>query len=547
MKAFISEMKAQIVGDGAFVSVDAITHLAVDDPRLRCLDLVNSPTLESLDLSACQSPAHLTVRGCPNLSYVRLPAGGEGACIHWDFGTGGVSVHIEGSIALFDCCHDDGRTAKADPLGEPYVDGVVRTGIMNAAQSQEFREHAELLVSFETGLVDPHALQQCHPQLRALHLLGSVLPQTIDLHGPNLEFVAIADSRDLTRIIASVSVARLSLLRCSLVSHIVNSGDWLRVEGGRAPELKLEGAWNHAHFVRTASKLVSGPIEDVTAHGCPHIRPELVSLANASNPLAFLPNEDCIRDPQWRSLIIGWIERTTNRATILPALKLTGVLIETGFAPEAGWQLRCKLAHNTARKAFKARCQELWSWDTPEDLAFETYTEDLTLWLRCRSAPGVPDFDAKLQTARGAMQIATLVRQARSTDRLAQRLCLEAAYQAMEHIGSRDTCEATDGQITIAIKRTIETLVPARALPEAPAVLARLPRFIRTVAADDLCLEALSALAALGLSAANVELVRRSRELAAEKADLAARFHAAAFAPRKADILTHIAPEVFHA
>lgn len=546
MKACISELKAQIVGDGAFISVDAITHLAVDDPRLRCLDLVNSPTLETLDLSGCPAPAHLTVRGCPNLSYVRLPARGEGACIHWDFGTGGVSVHIEGSIALFDCCHDDGRTAKADATGAPYMGAIVRTAMVGDAQGQP-REQVELVVSFETGPVDPVVLQQRHPQLRALHLLGSVLPQTIDLHGPNLEFVAIADSRDLTRLVASVSLARLALLRCSRVSHIVNSGDWLRVEGGRAPELKLEGAWNHAHFVRTTSKLVSGPIEDVTAHGCPHIRPELVSLANASNPLAFLPNEDCIRDPQWRSLIIGWIERTTNRATILPALKLTGVLIETGLAREAGWQLRCKLAQNTARKAFKARCQELWSWDTPEDLAFETYTEDLALWLRCRSAPDVPEFDAKLRTARGAMQIATLVRQARSTDRLAQRLCLEAAGQAMEHVGSRDTCEATDGQITIAIKRTIETLVPARALPEAPAVLARLPRFIRTVAPDDLCLEALSGLAALGLSAANVELVRRARELATENADLAAKFHAAAFAPRKADILIHIAPEVFHA
>lgn len=541
-----SAIDVRAVGDGAFVRAGHISDLVIDEADLRCIDLVHGPNLRSVDLRACRQPVHLTVSGCPNLERVWLPSSGEGACVHWDFGEGGKTVTIEGSIELFDCSFGNKRSAHAQASKLPYSSARIYLGEIAEELLRACCE-AELVISSATTAVDAGELQKLNPKVRALHLIGGDLPSTCELFAPNLECVTIVDSRELDELVASTSVERLTLVRCSRVSRIVNVGHLLRVEGCRTPELKLEGAWNRAHFVQTTSRLVSGPIEEISSHGCPHIHPEIVSLANASNPLAFLPSEDCIHDPKWRALLIGWISRTTSRATILPALKLISALIESGLPPDAGWELRSKLAANTARKAFKARCQDSWSWDATEDLAFETYTEDLSLWLRCRDASGASDHREKLCSARGAMQISALVRQARSSDGEARDHCLQAALHAIERIRSRGNFEGTDGQITVAIKRIVEALVPARAQPQARAILVSLPRFVAIIASDVVSLEVLSKLAALGLRSANVELIRRARSLAAEQSDLAAHFHAAAFAPRVSTILADVSPEVSHA
>lgn len=95
---------------GVALCLPEAVSAVLDTPGLHCVDLLDCPQLESVDLTALGNGVHLTVRGCPRLTVVRL-AGHARAHVHVDAGTAPPrALSVRGSVVQFDACWGrDGR------------------------------------------------------------------------------------------------------------------------------------------------------------------------------------------------------------------------------------------------------------------------------------------------------------------------------------------------------------------------------------------------------------------------------------------------------
>lgn len=106
---------------GAFLIGHPAETLTLCDAGLRCLDLVDCAALTSLNLTACRSDLHLTVRGCPNLKTVHVPSrGSAGATIHWDFDESMPEVWLQGRVLSLDACWAGGQFARSSPRARTF-------------------------------------------------------------------------------------------------------------------------------------------------------------------------------------------------------------------------------------------------------------------------------------------------------------------------------------------------------------------------------------------------------------------------------------------
>lgn len=543
MELVIATAEHPAFDDGLLIAGSQVPQIVVQNKHVRCVDLIGNPQVELIDLRACTTPIHLTVRGSARVHTVLLPQTGVPAVIHWDFGTGAEPLSIHGLLGQFDSCQDDGRTTRILSGPKPFRTAlVVPDGALKVPTAD-----AELFVCLSCNLPDAKAPFREIRSLRAAVLNGVDLPEDVEILAEQLQSLTIVAAAKLTTLTLSAPVEVLDIAACPKIAAIIASGTRLRVEGGLADEIRVQGAWATGQFSNTTSRLGLSLIDHLMAFGCRYIQPNRLPLENATNPIGVLPHPDCLFDPKWRALLIGFVHQTSNSTSILPALKLLDLLMHTGLSAEETWVARNRLYANLARPKAGALGEFPWLWATPSDLASEVYEADLVLWIRCRPrSESAKAFDLPRQTFRRTLQIAAVLRMARKLNGTDRAELVAVASASVEGIANRRTAisgqEESAEQMGQSIARIVEALVLLRDDPAVQTTLGQLPALIIRLMPSVSQLAPLSALALLGLLKAKVALLERARSLARNETALAAQFHAAALLPPKTNLLSNIQP-----
>lgn len=532
------------LAEGVFIIGRLERRIVCQDKTLRCVDLIDNPELEEIDLKACKTPLHLTVRGCPKLARVFLPEAGAPAVIHWDFGAGSDPVVIHGMLGQFDSCQDDTTTTRVVSEAAPFTCTLL---LPEAADRPNFSHEidAELFICLSENLPDGLALFGPDSSLRLAVLNGVDLPTDVVIGANRLHSLTLVGATKITSVSVAVPLGLLEIESCPKITRIAASGGRLRVAGGHADEIRVEGAWASGQFTDTSSRLGLSLIDHLSATGCRHIQPDHLMLENATHPLGVLPDPDCLHDPKWRSLLLGFVHHTSNSTSILPALKLLSLLMQSGLTAEETWIARNRLYANLGRSASAMRGEFPWIWQTPRDLAAEVYEVDLALWMDClEQSPSARSFNLREQALRRTIQMASMLRVARRKEGLVQAELVTTVKASIEGIVIGRTWingnEESATQMSQSIARMVEALVLLREHEAARTALGHLPDLILRLMHPASQLAPLSALASLGLVQAKVELMARSRSLARSNAGLAAQFHAAALQPAKTQLLSQI-------
>ena len=285
-------------------------------------------------------------------------------------------------------------------------------------------------------------------------------------------------------------------------------------------------------------------VKHLAADRCRHIRPDHLSLENATNPLAVLPDPDCIWDPKWRGLMLDFVMHTANSASILPALKLARALYDTGLPAVDAWHARTCLYANLGQAKPARRDAIDWVWHTPRDLAAEVYEADLVLGLACWGGDIAEHLGLMQKNMDRTIQMAAVLRLARGATLEMRDLLLAAVRKSVDAIIIGATWingnEERPQQMAQSMALMLEALVMLRSHGDAMAILARLPDLVTRLMRPVNQLAPLVALAALGLPQARTALMSRARAEAEDDPALAAQFHAAALQPAKAALLSHI-------
>jgi hypothetical protein len=528
--------------DGIFVMQNAARHLRADDSRLRCIDLIDNPHLETLDLSACATPVHLTVRGCPKLATVLLPEAPEGAVLHWEFGEADSPVQVVGDLASFDSCQPNGHTCQIKTDGAMYARSLfVPPGATPTAPTDE----TALFVLLGAPEDPAPPVPIVTPALRAVHLHGLPEAVDLDLNGPALTQAQIVNLPTLEHLKAGPEMSALSVTRCPALRTITSSGSVLRIHRSGGGELDLTGVWDHAHFVGVNAHLKSGLIGSTQAHNCRHIFSDAASLTNATAPLAALPTPEAIHDPYWRTTLHRWVTTTAAPSAVLPALKILLALLETGDAPDLIWTMRRDL-HKRHAKLAHLGVGSAALWKIPRDLAFETQEVDFALW-RASVERGAQDatYQKALEHLPWILPMSVLARGARRAGSEAARAACLAALTASLANFPEGTEIASKRQeppsnTLVGVARLIEGLLPMRAHPEVVSIFTALPALLEKTLPPASRLSPLTALNQMGLTGAAASLLAQARDLIADDPDLAAKFHAAALQPPRSNLLAGI-------
>lgn len=526
--------------DGVLISRSSARQIVVEDRQLCCVDLIDNLQLEVIDLRACMTPLHLTVRGCPKVQNVLLPEAGTPAVVHWDFGAGAAPVHICGLLGKFDSCQDDGRTTRILSGAVPFPTALLVPEGWDAPPSYE----VALLVCLAPHWPKGEDVFGPASPIRAAVVNGAELPEDLAVAAMSLQSLTIVGAARLTSISLAAPLEMLEIVGCPQIAQISASGERLRVAGGQANEIRVQGAWASGQFTDTASRLGVSLIDHLMATGCRHIQPDHLLLGNATNPIGVLPHPDCLGDPKWRALLIGFVERTSNCTSILPAMKLLALLMRTGLAADEAWAARNRLYANLGRPR-RADDEFPWLWQSPRDLAAEVYEADLELWIACReTSDAARGFALAQQNLRRTFQMAAVLRVARQVAGVVLGELIAMVAASVEGIVIGRTWingnEESAVQMSQSIARMVEALVLLREHEAAQTALGHLPELIVRLMRPASQLAPLSALASLGMSQAQVALMARSRTLARSNSALAAQFHSAALQPAKTQLLAHI-------
>lgn len=530
--------------DGVLICRSAERAVRAQDARLRAIDLIDNPELEYLDLTACSTPVHLAVRGCPRLACVRLPEGAQGAILHWEFGTADAAVRIEGALTSFDSCQQDGHTCRLRSSEGPFSRTLL---VAPGSRAISGARDIELLVHLDPVVAAEEALSAVGHGLRAVHLHAVSTPRSLNLGLPTLRDVQLVGLSSLENLWAGVSMLRLEITQCPRLRSIIASGHALRVARSAGDDLTLTGVWDHAHFTDVSARLNQGVIATLQAQGCRFIRSDAQTLSNATAPLAGLPHADAIHEPYWREMLKLWVRATEGSSDTLGALRILQALLDTGETPEEIWTLRCALHHRHTRIP-SVTCGAAVIWSAPRDLSFETHEADFALWASCGArGADVTAYSDALTTMVWSQPMGALARAAQKADveqRETYLLKLAAAIDALMHgITYREGLIEPFELSRIGLARMIEALLVQRDHALASLCISRLPLLIRAMFSDGDRITPLRALSRLGLPGAASELLHQARKLTRSDPELAARFLAAGLEPVQSDLLSHIRSE----
>lgn len=537
-----STITAKLGTDGVFVIRNGARTLRAADTDLRCVDLIDNPHLETLDLSTCSTPVHLTVRGCPKLTTLILPDAPEGAVLHWEFGEADSPIRVFGALASFDSCQPDGHTCQIQTDGAAYDRSLlVPSGATLLAPVNDMA--LVVLLGASTRVLQNTPV--ITPRLRAIHLHAVGTADELDLNGPALTQAQIVNLSALKHLKAGPEMSALSVTRCPELCTLTASGSVLRIHHSGKDAMDLVGVWDHAHFLAVNARLKSSLIGSTQAHNCRHIFSDAASLSNATAPLAALPTPEAIHDPYWRTTLHRWVNTTHAPSAVLSALKILHALLDTGGAADELWTMRRHLHQRHAKLSHLVTGRSAL-WKAPRDLAFETQQADFALWRAC-AAQGVEDaaYQAALKALPWVVPMAVLARAARRAsseqDRQALLAYLSASMGSMAAGSDIPTnCQEPDDQTLVGVARLIEGLLPLRTDPTVADIFWNLPVFLEKTLSAPARLSPLAALNQMGLSSAGAQLLAQARGLLKDNPDLAAKFHAAALQPPRMDLLAAI-------
>lgn len=423
---------------GILLRLSAAREVRLGSARLRCLDLVQCPELERVDLTGISADIHLTVRECPGLREVLLPASGR-AHVHFDAGELlPQSLTIEGGVEQFDACWgNSGQFIRRAHSREPVFRGVhLLAGQASLGAAARKSGLAELIVvigaapaeggcAVVVGPTFPAARVAClvdaEPRTTVLEWTGGALDEFVVQGAPGLSVVRMA-----------VSAQRLQLSECPRLRALTSEGarcgdvtvsrccsaldpsqplkrsavglprlssllvvdvpcDRLALVDCAFARLKLYHP-GQVELLRCA-KLVSGRLHPQTTLICEgplpfrmldFVRPDSANVRVDESTLSTIRDLVLsIGAKAWPRLrqVLSWCREGRSRVAALQALHAVAPHVDR----EELWEARLLLyqAHSRSRTAGLER---RWCWDFPADLAFDGYRSDFMVWAACRSS-----------------------------------------------------------------------------------------------------------------------------------------------------------------
>lgn len=424
--------------DGAFLADSTDEVVTLDDPALRCLDVHNCPHLKYLDISQCRADLHLTVRGCPSLSRIRLALEHQtGATVHIDFGEELHPLKVIGRISELDACWTDGRFATSRAANKVTLDNAY---IGPWEDMAVFAKH-ELVVFQGKHRPDSTLHLAAEDVVRELIILDCPALETIK-GGPHLEALTLENPKALKFISLSRGVGHLRVSHAPQLTDIqAQSCSVVLVDDtGAAKGLALEGDCRHLALTDSGIERLDAPgVTNLELISCSALRyVKLHPLASTSVVGATRAvglglerlrlDESAVRDLAWRSregdaeacqLLLDWCAEADNRKAWLDALTVLDELADQGFDKDWLWALRCRMharcnrsrGRNTNKRSDPlALARRVWHWDLPHDLAQRGWDADLRLWLACGSLPGAQGLERLLSRTNRPRHLATMAR-----------------------------------------------------------------------------------------------------------------------------------------
>ena len=404
---------------------------------LRCVDLLFCPELERVDLGHLEGEVHVTVRGCPKLRQLVLPAQG-GAHVHVDAGDGApASLTVEGAVEQFDACWGrSGRFMRRVPRREPAWCGVhFHSGPIASTPGPAATPVAELVVlagvsardegrSLVIGPELPVARTVCVvdalPALAVLEWRGGALDEWVVQGAPGLMVMRMGASAQ------HVDIAGCPSLRV------------LTTEGAHCGDITLHGCSASAQHPRNRARLAPGlprhraflvvdaPCERLTLVDCgferlkvfhpcalallrcaglvsarveagtrltcegpvPHslldaVGPDCAEVRVDEGTLARVRDEVLAAEPRgWQRLhrALGWCRDGRTRVAALQALAAVAPHVE----PRELWEARLHLYQAEPGRDGEGSPSR-WLWDVPADLVCDAYRHDFGVWAACRA------------------------------------------------------------------------------------------------------------------------------------------------------------------
>lgn len=456
-------------------------------PDLTAIDIQGPPELRILDLRALPAGLHVTVRGSPQLSTLRLPSDDQGFVVHVDFGEGTPALRVEGAVHRLDACWiTDGQLREADPhwtqrcLGRKCVQRAW-LGPVDALPSD-----------VELALV--------HGGRGALDLRGAAA-RILDLRNTQAQRVTVDDEVSLQVTgapeLEEVSANRFERLRLSNVPalrHVAGHGRRMSVrEGAEVNELHVSGRWDFIALTRCAPPRVVAPWTRSFQLDMCHAVHRLqgasgctLSVRGIVAPL--VPGASCVTvtPAPWEEVeaalqggfpfnaqvLDPWMDRLREPELASRAIGLLQALLAQGQDPEILWDARMNILSAHTREPF-------WCWSFPEDQADRAWDADVDLWLGCRQDGNRADrFREFLEMAHEPIQVAAIAR-AWLRDDANDALLAALLHQQLdppEGLPSPSSAGLRPGERD-HVDQIVRVLVQRRTHPRSPGLVAALCRW----------------------------------------------------------------------
>jgi hypothetical protein len=522
---------------------------------LRCLDLVGAHGLQEVDLSACAAGIHLTVRDCPALSRVHLPASGVGAVVHLDAGCGPPGLEVFGLIDSFDACWAGGEFAVgAGKHRRAYC------GAWFGETAPADNEH-ELVVLSGSGNGEA-----------VMDVAASAWRELVIRDRPSLERLAldelahveridVAGCESLNAVEGAGNCRRLTLARCPRIQRISVSGQVARLDhcATEREPLAVEGSWSRLVVLGTDAPGLDAPgVGHLFVRDSPAIRHASLgassglTLKGASRLSTDFPGQAARLDEQAVSglleraaegeaaaerMLHEWCGQAVGPREMLDTLRALARFAERHAAPELLWTLRCELAAANRKKAAHAgvspgeavaAAQRHWHWRFPADLEQEGWEADVRLWVACRGWAPVQRCGRLLVRDRRLVPVVALIGclGERPWDDDLRTLLLRALSYRYRHL-----CWGTDAEHRAQLGRLVQAALTLRDTAVAQGVA----NLVVCMLAPDACLRLLGPLVSAGHGGARALAMSFTRGGGAEP-DLRARAMAVALAPARSEL-----------
>jgi len=430
---------------GVTVRLTGARKLVLRLPRLKSLDLIDSPRLEELDLSALRGEAHLSVRGCPSLKTVRFPPAHQGVGhVHIDSGTGEFpAILITGAVARLDVRWGAGQVTREVPhRGAPWKGVLLTRGAApDAASLEQPGLEGGLLVWAATeaeplqvlgsarSVVEDISVIKISEALRSLEWLGTRA----------LRSLRVEQAASLMVLRLRTSVVELSAVRCDMLRALTTEGQFcghvsvksccskLRAaspgqsEAGPWPRkrsfLVIDVPCENVSIVDTAVKRLSlmqtclGQLTLLRCQELAAVRLPRATKIRAEGNVPFEATRALVPGSRVTNIQEGslgrlaeelahggesaWLNLLEHAGKLSPSsrawvLRVLAEVPREAFQPRHAWRIRERMyvSQTPGRRVGADR----WIWSVPPEVSTQVYRHDFAVFVRCSALPVASQF-----------------------------------------------------------------------------------------------------------------------------------------------------------